>query len=197
MLGSWNIDVKVGGMPQKVATAFAKEFGEIVGAEYAPIAYLGSQTVNGINHAILAEQVLVIGRDVKNIVLIVMNERDDVFCVERIENIVAQGGVFGGTNIDVQTDIPVGAQDAWNNAFKEFVGSSVNPFAYLGTQATKGTDYIFAATSKMIVRPVGIKFSDEMEVVIVTIRAATGHMEFKSILGGKNDAELVGYSFTW
>ena len=197
MLGSWNIDVKVGGMPQKVATAFAKEFREIVGAEYMPIAYLGSQTVNGINHAILAEQVLVIGRDVKNIVLIVMNERDDVFCVERIENIVAQGGAFGGTNIDVQTDIPVGAQDAWNNAFKEFVGSNVNPFAYLGTQVTKGTDYIFAATSKMIVRPVGIKFSNEMEVVIVTIRAATGHVEFKSILGGKNDAELVGYSFTW
>lgn len=53
MVGEWKVEVNVGGMPQKVATAM----GEInmLGAEYEPIAYLGSQVVNGVNHAVLAE----------------------------------------------------------------------------------------------------------------------------------------------
>lgn len=201
MLGAWDVNVAVGSMPQKVATAFAEYFDKIVGAEYAPIAYLGSQMANGINHAILAEQVLVVGRDVKNIVLIIMNEHEDVFSVERIENIVAQGAPLGGIKINVETQLPAEAQKAWDNAFEGFVGSTVVPFAFLGTQMTKGTDYIFAATSEMIVRPMAggtcMKFGGGKEVVIVTVRTAINHAEFKSVLGGKDSAELVGYSFTW
>ena len=56
MLGSWEVNVVTGGMPQKVATAFGELAGSLVGAEYTPIAYLGSQQVNGVNHAVLAEQ---------------------------------------------------------------------------------------------------------------------------------------------
>ena len=37
-------------MPQKVATAIAEL--NLIGAEYAPIAYLGSQLVNGVNHGV-------------------------------------------------------------------------------------------------------------------------------------------------
>ena len=66
MIGSWNVDVTVGKLPQKVATAVGKLNESIVGTEYTPIAYLGSQVVNGINHAVLAEQVIVTGKIRRN-----------------------------------------------------------------------------------------------------------------------------------
>ena len=77
MVGTWKIDVKLEGMPQKVATAFANLGTQLLGAEYTPIAYLGSQVVNGINHAVLAEQLVITGKDTKNIVLIIFNEKPD------------------------------------------------------------------------------------------------------------------------
>ena len=43
-LGGWNLDeVKGTALPQKVQTAFTAVTSELVGAEYEPIAYLGSQ----------------------------------------------------------------------------------------------------------------------------------------------------------
>lgn len=55
MIGNWDINVVVGKLPQKVATAFANLGETIIGATYTPIAYIGSQIVNGTNHAVLAE----------------------------------------------------------------------------------------------------------------------------------------------
>ena len=69
MVGTWNVKVHVDGMPQQVATAFGDILGNLFGAKYNPIAYLGEQVVNGTNHAILAEQTVVTGEDQKNIVL--------------------------------------------------------------------------------------------------------------------------------
>ena len=75
LVGGWSVDVVVGGMPEKVATAFAS-LNELAGAEYTPIAYLGSQLVNGVNHAVLAEQLLITGKDTKNVVLVIFNEKE-------------------------------------------------------------------------------------------------------------------------
>ena len=57
ILGGWNLDeVKGCSLPQKVATDFTAVTSELVGADYEPIAYLGSQVVNGTNYWILALQ---------------------------------------------------------------------------------------------------------------------------------------------
>lgn len=88
MFGEWVIKPSTG-MPQKVATAFCEKFGEIVGASYVPIAYLGEQLVNGKNHAILAEQTLVVNADVCNIVMIIMNEKSGDFSVVSINPILS------------------------------------------------------------------------------------------------------------
>ncbi len=54
-LGGWNFDdVKGCNLPQKAQTAFTAVTSEIVGVDYEPIAYLGSQQVNGTNYRILA-----------------------------------------------------------------------------------------------------------------------------------------------
>ena len=83
-------------MPQKVASAFSEVLGELLGAEYTPIAYLGEQLVNGTNHAVLAEQTLVNGKDTKNVVVVILNERGDSFTLSNIERVVETGAPLGG-----------------------------------------------------------------------------------------------------
>lgn len=149
MLGSWNINVVVDGMPEKVATAVSKLNEQLLGAEYTPIAYLGSQVVNGTNHAVLAEQLLITGRDTKNVVLIIFNEKpssgiEDLTLVA-IERVVEGGEGMGAVEVNVKTDIPVDAKVAFASVIGDFVGSDVEPFALLATQVVNGVDYIFTA----------------------------------------------------
>ena len=183
MVGTWDVNVTVGGMPEKLATAFAEFANSIVGSDYTPIAYLGSQIVNGINHAVLAEQLLTTGKDTKNVVLIIFNEKEDKFTVVNIERVVEGGEEFGGANVDVKTDIPAEAFAAFNKVLGSFVGADVNPFALLATQITRGTDYIFAAT----VSPV-IDGKTVDNVAVVTVNELNNVASFCDIL--KSDLEV-------
>ncbi len=74
LLGGWNYDeVKAVNLPQKVASAFTSITSELVGADYMPIAYAGSQVVNGINHCIIALQTVVVPNPVKRLVKMIIN----------------------------------------------------------------------------------------------------------------------------
>lgn len=175
-LGSWEVNVVTGAMPEKVATAVGALAGQLMGAEYTPIAYLGSQLVNGINHAVLAEQVLTTGRDTKNIVLLIFNEKGMDCTLVNIERVVEGGVGEGGVEINVKLDIPEEAQKAFDTAIAEFMGSSVKPFAFLGSQVVKGIDYIFAAeVSAIVEEPV-------KKVAIVTVNGLTNQISFKNVL---------------
>ena len=78
VLGGWDLDeVKGCNLPQKVATDFTAVTSELVGAEYEPIAYLGSQVANGINYRILALQTMVIPNAEKKLVRMIINEAPD------------------------------------------------------------------------------------------------------------------------
>lgn len=78
ILGGWNLEeVKGTALPQKVQTDFTAVTGELVGAEYEPIAYLGSQQVNGMNYRILALQTLVVPNAEKRIVKMIIHEELD------------------------------------------------------------------------------------------------------------------------
>ena len=78
LLGGWNLDdVKGCNLPQKVATDFTAVTSELVGAEYEPIAYLGSQQVNGTNYRILALMKAVIQNTEKRIVKMIIHEELD------------------------------------------------------------------------------------------------------------------------
>lgn len=190
--GNWNVDVSVGKMPQKVATAVSKLNGTMLGAEYEAIAYIGSQVVNGTNHAVLAEQVITTGRDTTNIVMLVFNEKpneNDAVLVS-IDRIVEGGLPLGGTKIDVRTNLSDEEMGIWNAAFDGFVGSKMTPFALLGSHTTKGTSYIFAAT----VTPIA---PDAVQnAVVVTINPFTKEVSFTDMLSDKQSASLK-YAFTW
>ena len=190
MVGNWEVKVNTNGMPQKVATAFAKLAETLIGAYYELIAYIGSQVVNGVNHAVLAKQTILTGKDTKNIVVIIFNEKPNEMeaTLVSIERVVEGGLPMGGTHIaDVSADIPEEAMTAWNEAF---VGSKVEPFAYLGNQVVNGVNHIFAATSTPVVPDATSK------VAIVIVNSLTKEVTFTDLMNSKCDNAL-GYAFTW
>ncbi len=78
ILGGWNLDeVKGCNLPQKAQSAFTAVTGDLVGADYEPIAYLGSQIVNGTNYRIIAIQRLVIPNSQPRIVKMIIHEELD------------------------------------------------------------------------------------------------------------------------
>lgn len=181
MIGSWNVDVTVGGMPEKVATAFGK-LNEMVGCDYSPIAYLGSQIVNGTNYAVLAEQTVLTGKDTENIVLVIFNEKpgDIDLTLVAIDRVLEGGAEYGGATINVETgEFDKTAQIVFDKALAGFVGSVVTPFALLGTQITRGTDFIFAAE----VAPVVADNDKSIKTVaLVTVNELELGASFKNIL---------------
>ena len=192
MVGNWEININVNGMPQKIASAVSKLNTTLIGAEYDPIAYLGSQVVNGTNHAVLAEQTIVTGRDSKNIVMLIFNEKPNEMeaTLVNIERVVEGGAPMGGIAINPTTVIPKEAMEEWNTAFEGFVGSKVVPFALLATQVVKGTNFIFAAELTPVVPDAKSK------VVIVTLNSMTGTLAFADPFKTNQEASL-GYAFTW
>lgn len=77
-LGGWNLDeVKGTALPQKVQSAFTAVTSEQTGADYEPIAYLGSQVVNGTNYRVLALQRFIVPDSEKRIVKMIIHEELD------------------------------------------------------------------------------------------------------------------------
>lgn len=74
ILGGWNIDeMKAVSLPQKVQSAFTAVTGGLVGAEYMPVLYVGSQVVNGTNYCVMAVQTLIVPEAEKRLVKMVIN----------------------------------------------------------------------------------------------------------------------------
>lgn len=73
-LGSWDIsEIKGCNLPQKVQSAFTAVTGELVGADYQPVLYVGSQVVNGTNYCILAVQTIITAEPEKRLVKVIIN----------------------------------------------------------------------------------------------------------------------------
>lgn len=74
MLGSWNYDdVKGCNLPQKAQSAFTEVTSELVGADYEPVLYAGSQVVNGVNYCILALQTSVTAHPEQRLMKLIIN----------------------------------------------------------------------------------------------------------------------------
>ena len=177
-LGGWKIAPSATKMPQKVASVFDK-VEKVLGCTYKVIAYLGSQEVNGTNHALLAEQTVVTGEDVKNAVIMVFNEKPDSLDIAWIDTIpvVEGGGKFGGTEIDMTTEIPEDAKKAFDAAIDGVVGSKFEAVAYVGQKITKGIDYKFIITGQ----PVTANPDEPKKLAVATV----------NILGDKVSNMLV------
>ena len=77
-LGAWNIDDMKGcNLPQKAQSAFTAVTGGMVGADYQPVLYVGSQLVNGTNYCIFALQTLVTAKPERRLVKMIIHEALD------------------------------------------------------------------------------------------------------------------------
>lgn len=73
-LGGWNIDEMKGvNLPQKAQSAFTAVTGGLVGADYEPVLYVGSQVVNGTNYCILAKQTIITATPEVRLVKMIIN----------------------------------------------------------------------------------------------------------------------------
>lgn len=193
-VANWKININTDNMPQKIATAMSQLTNQLTGAEYKMIAYLGSQQVNGINHAVLAEQTVLTGKDSKNIVILVFNEKPNEreATLVSIDRILETGLPLGGTNIDVKVDkdIPKDVMDIWIDACHHCLGSRMIPVALLGTKNANGTNYIFVASVDSQLP------GSEIELALITVNDLTRRMSFVDLLTDKTDYAL-GYAFNW
>ena len=193
-VANWKININTDNMPQKIATAMSQLTNQLTGAEYKMIAYLGSQQVNGINHAVLAEQTVLTGKDSKNIVILVFNEKPNEreATLVSIDRILETGLPLGGTNIDVKVDkdIPKDVMDIWIDACHHCLGSRMIPIALLGTKNANGTNYIFVASIDSQLP------KSEIELALITVNDLTRRMSFVDLLADKTDYAL-GYAFNW
>lgn len=74
VLGGWNIDEMKGcNLPQKAQSAFTAVTGGLVGADYQPVLYVGSQVVNGVNYCILAKQTIITATPEYRLVKVIVN----------------------------------------------------------------------------------------------------------------------------
>lgn len=192
--GNWKIDVNVNGMPQKIATAFEKLKETLVGADYEFIAYLGSQEVNGTNHAVLAKQIVTTGRDTANIVALIFNEKAGEMETPliAIERVLDSGAALGGTtvSVDVVLDLEGEPMKIWHDAFAGYVGVSMRPIAYLGNQVTKGIGHIFAATAEPMT------LEGEKQAVLVRINPLERTVRIVNFLVDRG-SDALNYAFNW
>jgi len=148
----WELEVAVGTLPEKIATAFYNVFSDkLGGAEYAPIAYLGHRVSMGTEHAILAEQAQSYANKAKNIVLIVLYENPGDtdgthFNLCDIIPVVDGTSTVSGRIVDVKYEIPEEAQKAFDKMIDGHAAENIKPFVLLATQVeVEGISYIFAA----------------------------------------------------
>lgn len=74
-------------MPQEAASAWFSTMGDICGAQYKPLIYVGGQPVKGVNHVFIAEQTLILAKPERHIVTVVINEFDGNYNLVSIERI--------------------------------------------------------------------------------------------------------------
>jgi len=190
--GNWDVNVSFDSMPQPVATAMAGINDTMIGAEYDFITYLGSQTVNGTNYAVLAKQVLTTGRDTQNVVLLKFNQKpgDINANLVGIEHVLDSGGPLGGAEVNPQTDIPTTAQQVWLNAFEGYVGVKVKPLAFLGTQIVNGLNHFYIAEISTVTA------DPKKDIVLVVINPVSKSCTMTSVFETKA-SNALGYAFTW
>jgi hypothetical protein len=158
LAGGYKVDIAVGMLPQKVASFGMEVLNDRVGAKFSPVAYLGSQVVNGVNHAILTVKTLVTNPPVKALCVVVLNEKpgDGVktdFTVVSIGDDIltyAAPGVVGGyAEPENFAATAVEAIDLWAKCEKP-IGKNFDPKCILATQIVAGKNVVILAESKVV-----------------------------------------------
>ena len=159
LLGGWTVvDAEAAELPEEAQTAFDKASEGWVGTDLKPVALIGSQTVSGVNYAILAKATTVTAEPVmKNVLVIVyadLNGGAEIKTVADLDGLDAYSsdeasGLTGGWEIaDVTGSMP-GEEEAalLEKAQEGYTGESFSLVAELSEQLVAGTNHRYFCRS--------------------------------------------------
>lgn len=150
---------------------FEKAVIELVGGDYVPVAYLGSQVVAGTNHRVLCKESAVVPG--AKMTYAIMTIYEDLGGKTKILEIMpsdveaprAEAGLAGGWTETETPELTDEAKAALQKACETLTGAEYTPLALLATQVVAGTNYRIVCESKATVP------NAESEYVIVTVYA--------------------------
>lgn len=149
-LGGWKFssDYKV---TEDLNKVFQKAMSKIVGADYTPLAYLGSQIVSGTNHCFLCKEQIVYPGAAPRYALVYIHEdidKDGGLC--RIDDIALPGisesqpeGMtkLGGWKYEEDHKITSKISSVIEKATRPLLGAKYEPVANIGSQLVSGTNH--------------------------------------------------------
>lgn len=150
---------------------FEKAVIELVGGDYVPVAYLGSQVVAGTNHRVLCKESAVVPG--AKTTYAIMTIYEDLGGKTKILEVMpsdveaprAESGLAGGWTETETPEMTDEAKKALDKACETLTGAEYTPVALLATQVVAGTNYRIVCESKATVP------NAESETVIVTVYA--------------------------
>ena len=159
------------GVPDDIEAAFNQAI-ENYDGQLVPLTVLSQQVVAGMNYNILCKDE---ANNLKSANIYVDLENNgglsgvyDVYLTEsKTQNAKEEpvSGGWGAPTIDETLELEGGAKDAFEKAFDGFVGSTVEPVAYLGEQIVAGTNYKYVCK----VTPVAPDAYVKLQVVVVYV----------------------------
>ena len=179
LLGGWTIyDGETAALPEEVQTAFDSASKELLGNKLVPVAYLGSQVVAGTNDAILCKSTPVtLNPETKLVVVILYRDLEGNAKITHISDFALTASeeeatpaeqLAGGWAIPQEyavITLPDDPAAAFAKAKEGFVGNSLEPIAYLGSQVVAGTNYAILCHSTLATNPP----VSSIQLVIVTV----------------------------
>lgn len=157
--GGWTVNHELSAvkLPEDVQKAFDKNFAGARGAEYIPVAYLGTQVVSGLNHAILCKSTSKTDNAAEYLSAAVIYTDTDGnseitdnvdFVIANYTNTSAATPDQRAGGWSIPDEIPEAKisdkdKSVFDKALENYNGTKPEPVAMLGTQVVAGTNYAF------------------------------------------------------
>lgn len=145
--GGWALpdgDMSIEKNPEAKA-AIEKALGVITGADYEPLALLGTQVVAGTNYCILCRVTYVVPDAQPGMQLVYVYEdlsgNAEITGMKELIGEQLCGG-FTAADGDISIDKNPDVKAAFEKAMETITGMSYEPVAYLGSQVVAGTNYL-------------------------------------------------------
>ncbi len=166
--GGWE-KAKDPSVPDHVKDLFDRITEKLLGMRYIPVAYIGSQIVNGTNYRILCRIAPVVpdGKETWAIVTIHedLNGEGSLLEVEDFEAETGINEMMGGWRETEDKAVIEDIEAVFEKALEGLVGVAYKPVAVIATQTVNGTNYAYLAEAT-VVYP-----GAETTLVIVTVHA--------------------------
>lgn len=191
LMGGWQVNADKLAVDDNtdVKEAFTAATKELVGVNYEPVTYLGSQVVAGVNYCLLCRATPV-GQN-SGVYYVLMYIYVDTTGTAQVTKVAAIGESAGSTDssepiitgswawnqgatdLDSNTDV----KTAFDKAAASLMGSTYECAAYLGSQVVSGTNY------SLLCRSTPVSPDAEPGFVLTTLYAdAQGNAEFQDVI---------------